>query len=170
MHKTQKILLSLVGAITVALTLVLSINLSTYELEFTGATTAETSPGTNVADEQAIKANSIVAQNLGPGQGSKDGVSDEYRATSTTGVLPSRSPSPAPTRSIDLPSPAEPDPAAMPAGAPAEAAPSPPAVDDYVHPGAWCARKQAGAHGYSKNGVPMTCTYEGEDQPRWRAS
>lgn len=93
-------------------------------------------------------------------------------STCPTQPLPTGiTPPPAPTQA---PAPAAPAPAAPAAPAPAPAAPAPaapaaPAVQEGVHPGAFC--KPAGAFGHTSTGLLMQCKTSATDtRNRWRAA
>lgn len=176
MNKTWKVLLSLIGTVAAAVILVFASNVATYELPDTSTSTASADRQAVIAEHRAEQANRLVSENLGPGSGITEAApstTHSSRASTSPLVTPGTS-----TQSLHEPYDAatalqervdtahEP-----PSQHSAPALPSSTSAEDAVTPGAWCKRNMAGATGHSKNGVPMTCTYEGgEDVPRWRAS
>ncbi|MCJ7858949.1 hypothetical protein [Corynebacterium kalidii] len=178
MNKTWKVLLSLIGTVAAAIILVFANNISVYEPPTASTSTASADLQAAIAQHREEEANRLVSENLGPGSARTDTVPPTPRSSATTtsplptpetGARPFQEPydtATAPEQGYRYEPPAS--------HQPALAQPAPPAsagVDDAVTPGAWCRKNMAGATGLSKNGIPMTCTYEGgEDVPRWRAT
>jgi cytoskeletal protein RodZ len=185
-NKTWKVLLSLIGAVAAAFILVFANNISSYEPPASSTSPTSVDRQAAIAQDRAAEANYLVSENLGPGSGRTE-IATPTPRSSTTDTSPLVTPGTS-TRSLHEPhdtattpqggvaaAPEQPyqyePPAPVQPAAPQPASPASTNTDNAVTPGAWCKRNMAGATGHSKNGVPMTCTYEGgEDVPRWRAS